>query len=56
MASRSRKARERKGQVGGDPVARLREICMALPDALEKISHGTLVDASKRVARLDERG
>jgi predicted DNA-binding protein (MmcQ/YjbR family) len=34
MAARRRPAR------GRDPVARLRAVCMALPEAVEKISHG----------------
>ncbi len=32
--------RARSAERGADPVARLRAICMALPDAVEKISHG----------------
>src|SRR5262245_13145422 len=30
----------RRPKVGGDPIARLRAICMALPEANERISHG----------------
>src|SRR5262245_27340693 len=42
---------------GSDPVARLRAICMALPEAVEKISHGEptwFAGKGKVFAMLDE--
>ena len=36
----ARAAAGKHAQRGEDPLARLRAICMALPDAVEKISHG----------------
>ena len=35
-----RQTARRAHKRGGTPLARLRAICMALPDAVEKISHG----------------
>jgi hypothetical protein len=40
MAKRARPRREQTRRQSADPVERLRAICMALPDAVEKISHG----------------
>lgn len=34
------RTRPRPARRGGDPLARLRAICLALPEAVEKVSHG----------------
>jgi predicted DNA-binding protein (MmcQ/YjbR family) len=52
-----RPTRRRRIQRGGEPLARLRAICMALPDAVEKVSHGEptwFADKGRVFAMLDD--